>query len=141
MSTSTFVALLAAGVALTGVLVACRSSAETVPPPPGPGEDRTGEDGTGAPVQLPFERVATGAQSAIRDEGLRAAYDAAELDALWSEHGRLRLPAPAAPPVDLSGRAAFGVFLGNRPTGGYGIEVVRVVRRADGTLVVEAVER
>ncbi|MEO1698199.1 MAG: protease complex subunit PrcB family protein [Planctomycetota bacterium] len=137
MTTSTFVALVAAGVVFAGVLVACRSSAEAgeAPPP----EDAS--DGSGAPTPLAFERVASGPQSAIRTEGLRPAYDTAGLDALWAEHGKLQLPAPPAPAVELGGRAAFGVFLGNRPTGGYAVEVVRVLRRADGTLVVEAVER
>ena len=59
----------------------------------------------------------------------------AEWAALWKENG-----APAAlPAVDFSREMVVGVFLGSRPTAGYGVEIVRAVGNS-GALVVEYIE-
>jgi hypothetical protein len=60
---------------------------------------------------------------------------AAEWAALWKANGANE-PVPA---IDFSREMVAGVFLGTRPTGGYGVEIVRAVN-ASGTLVVEYIE-
>jgi hypothetical protein len=60
---------------------------------------------------------------------------AAEWASLWKENG-----APGAlPAVDFSREMVVGVFLGSRPTAGYGVEIVRAVGNS-GALVVEYIE-
>ena len=51
-----------------------------------------------------------------------AAEDDAALTALWNDHQ----PGQAAPAVDFANERVLGVFLGDRPTTGYAIEVVGV---------------
>ena len=60
---------------------------------------------------------------------------AAEWGALWKENGGTA-PLPA---VDFSREIVVGVFLGTRPTAGYGVEIIRVVGNS-GALAVEYVE-
>jgi hypothetical protein len=60
---------------------------------------------------------------------------ATEWGTLWKENGA-NAPLPA---VDFSREMVVGVFLGSRPTGGYGVEIVRAIGNS-GALVVEYVE-
>src|SRR5262245_15201017 len=53
-------------------------------------------------------------------------------NALWQEHATSR-PRPA---VDFSSEMVVGVFLGMRPTAGFGVEIVGY-RAADGGVVVQ----
>lgn len=53
--------------------------------------------------------------------------------ALWKEHAGAARPAPR---VDFASHMVVAVFLGSRPTGGYGVEVLGT-RLDGGTLVVD----
>jgi hypothetical protein len=55
--------------------------------------------------------------------------------ALWQAHGGSGQP----PAVDFSREMVIGVFLGTRPTAGYGVEIVRGVA-SPTTFVVEFIE-
>lgn len=55
-----------------------------------------------------------------------------EWSALWRQHAS----AKPLPKVDFSTRTVVAVFLGSRPSAGYGVEVTRT-RRTGKTLVVE----
>lgn len=46
--------------------------------------------------------------------------------ALWREHTANRHPAPAAPPIDFRRQMVVGVFLGQRPSGGYQVEIAEI---------------
>jgi hypothetical protein len=58
-----------------------------------------------------------------------------EWTALWKAHGAAGQP----PTVDFTQEMVVGVFLGTRPTAGYGVEVVRGIA-APAALIVEYVE-
>jgi len=60
--------------------------------------------------------------------------DAAGWDALWARAGAVP-PRPLRP-----GEVGVGVFLGDRPTTGYGIEVLSVAPASDGTIRLEWTE-
>lgn len=60
----------------------------------------------------------------------------ANWSALWHEHAP---GGQAMPAVDFSKEMVLGVFLGSRPTSGYGVQIVRTVN-ASGTLIVQYVE-
>jgi hypothetical protein len=61
-----------------------------------------------------------------------------EWNALWRAHTAGH-SLGAQPAVDFSREMVVGVFLGTRPTAGYGVEIVRTVE-ANGVLNVEYVE-
>src|SRR5439155_18946799 len=52
---------------------------------------------------------------------------------VWGRHVRAQGRPPSAPPVDFSRDMVVGVFMGERGTGGYEIEITRV-ERADSQL-------
>lgn len=106
----------AAGAAVVaGVLVSCRSTVQAHAP-------------------MPMEELLCGEQSGVRDVRLAVARTGDELAALWREHGSLQLPPPAPPAVDFETSMVVAVFLGNRPTAGYGVRILGVAAAegADG---------
>lgn len=72
------------------------------------------------------------------DSPLQAvARDAGELNRLW----RLHTGGEAAVPnVDFNTRTVVAVFLGSRPSAGFGVEIIGT-RQANGTLIVQWQER
>lgn len=57
---------------------------------------------------------------------------------LWGEHAG---PEAAVPPIDFATRMVAAVFAGDRPTPGYGVEVVDARRDGDGLGIVVAETR
>lgn len=79
------------------------------------------------PAALPQVRtVAQGDTSAIATAGAEAARDQAAWNDLWTRH--VAPARPLVPSVDFTREVAVGVFDGQRPSGGYAIEVTTVVR-------------
>jgi len=83
----------------------------------------------------PLRTVGKGPMSAIDHPRQVTVRSAAEWDALWKENGA-RAPLPA---VDFSREMVVGVFVGTRPTAGYGVEIVRAIGNSS-SLIVEYVE-
>ena len=83
----------------------------------------------------PVRTIGKGPMSAIDKARQVTVRSAAEWGALWKANGA-SAPLPA---VDFSREMVVGVFLGSRPTAGYGVEIVRAVGNS-GALVVEYVE-
>jgi hypothetical protein len=83
----------------------------------------------------PLRTVGKGPMSVIDTPRQVTVRSAAEWAALWKENGA-GAPLPA---VDFSREMVVGVFLGSRPTSGYGVEIVRTIGNS-GALVVEYVE-
>lgn len=83
---------------------------------------------------LPLTTVAQGTLSSI-DEPLQVVVRTpAEWERLWRRHGSGQ-PVPA---VDFGTKMVVGVFLGSRPTAGYKVEIVEILRTADGLVVTYA---
>ena len=83
----------------------------------------------------PVRTIGKGPMSAIGKARQVTVRSTAEWGALWMESGA-SAPLPA---VDFSREMVVGVFLGSRPTAGYGVEIVRALGNS-GALVVEYVE-
>jgi hypothetical protein len=83
----------------------------------------------------PLRTVGKGPASAIDAPRQVTVRSSAEWGALWKENGA-NAPLPA---VDFSREMVVGVFVGKRPTAGYGVEIVRAIGNS-GALVVEYVE-
>ena len=73
-----------------------------------------------------------GDQSNIDDRREVVVRTAAEWQKLWQQHS----PDRPMPSVDFSKEMVVGVFLGNRPTAGYGVAVVKTID-ANGVLHVQ----
>jgi len=84
----------------------------------------------------PVATVAQGAYSGISDASEVVVRSQAEWDALWKAHAGLK-PTPA---VDFSQEFIAAVFLGTRPSGGFGAEILGT-RRDAAALVIEYRER
>jgi hypothetical protein len=83
----------------------------------------------------PVRTVGKGPMSAIDMPRQVTVRSAADWAALWRANGARE----SVPMVDFAREMVVGVFLGSRPTAGYGVEIVRTVN-ASGTLIVEYVE-
>jgi len=83
----------------------------------------------------PLRTVGKGPMSAIDQPREVTVRSAAEWGALWKQNGA-KAPLPA---VDFSREMVVGIFVGTRPTAGYGVEIVRAIGNSSA-LVVEYVE-
>ncbi len=84
----------------------------------------------------PTDTVARDQMSGIEEPREAVARSADEWATLWREHAGIQ----PAPRVDFGTRMVLAVFLGMRPSAGYGVEIVGT--RAEGTgLVVQWRER
>jgi hypothetical protein len=82
-----------------------------------------------APVPRTIDK---GDQSNIDDRREVVVRTAAEWQKLWQQHS----PDRPMPPVDFSKEMVVGVFLGSRPTAGYGVTIVKTID-ANGVLHVQ----
>jgi hypothetical protein len=79
----------------------------------------------------PLRAVDKGDQSNIDEPRQIVARTAAEWETLWREHA----PGRKQPQVDFGRDMIAGVFLGTRPTAGYGVEILSASNQG-GTLIV-----
>lgn len=87
--------------------------------------------GGAVPVPVTFTTIDRGAQSNVEEARDVIVRTAAEWDALWKLHAGDR-PRPA---VDFARSTVVGVFLGSRPTAGYGVEITGIARDGDNLVV------
>ena len=99
--------------------------------------------GTGAPAataptaSIPATVLARGSDSGYGRERLEVIVrDEAAWKALWAKVHANVDPPPALPSVDFAKDTVIAVFLGERKSGGYAVEVASVERAGDGALVV-----
>jgi hypothetical protein len=75
--------------------------------------------------------VARGPMSLITEPRQVVVRSAAELTALWKEHGSSQ-PVPS---VNFSREIVAAVFLGTRPTGGFSVEIVGTREEGDAVVI------
>lgn len=81
---------------------------------------------------VPFETIEQGFDSGYRDRAAIVVRTLEEWRQVWERHTTLRLPQPEKPPVDFDREMVIAVFLGDRSTGGFAIEITRIKQRVDG---------
>jgi cytochrome b subunit of formate dehydrogenase len=91
------------------------------------------------PADSQFISLSKGTLSGITTPGVHVAGDAVSWKALWADHARVLMPAPALPSVDFARHVVVFAAGGSRPSAGYALSVQRV-HPEDGKLVVEARE-
>lgn len=91
------------------------------------------------PADSQFISLSKGTLSGITAPGVHVAGDAASWKALWDDHARVLMPAPALPSVDFARHVVVFAAGGSRPSAGYALAIERV-HPEEGKLVVEARE-
>ncbi|MFT7678362.1 MAG: hypothetical protein ACI8QC_002352 [Planctomycetota bacterium] len=117
MSSSQFT--IASALLLLGLSTACRCTEPAEPPAPQAPVDA-------GPMLLDCQEFLGGQHSGIRSQQLRLVRTQAEWLSLWREHSSQQLPAPEPPKIDFESQMLIAVFLGERPTSGFGIQLQRV---------------
>jgi hypothetical protein len=85
-------------------------------------------------VTVPFTILAQGIASGVGQPTQIVVRSQSDWAALWSRHARTQLASPP-PPVDFSRDMVVALFMGERPTAGYAIEVTRIERTDAGLAV------
>lgn len=78
-----------------------------------------------------FLTLDKGYYSGIEESMTTVVTDPVAFAALWARHGAVQTPTPPMPQVDFDQYSVLAVFVGERNTGGYGVEVL-TVRTAEG---------
>jgi hypothetical protein len=84
---------------------------------------------------VPFSTLAKGLASGVGQPTQVVVRDPNDWAALWSRHMRTQIAPPPPPTVDFSRDMVVALFMGERSTGGYAIEVTRI-ERIDSSLSV-----
>jgi hypothetical protein len=77
-------------------------------------------------AEVEFRELGRGAYSGITEATNRVIRMEAEWEKLWKRHGALRVPPEPAPAVDFEKEMVVAVFMGQKSTGGYAIEIKRI---------------
>src|SRR5215510_9631615 len=77
---------------------------------------------------VPFATLAKGLASGVDQPTQIVIRSQNDWAALWSRHIRTQIAPPPPPSVDFSRDMVLALFMGQRPTGGYAIEVTRIER-------------
>ncbi len=89
---------------------------------------------------LSFQTVAKGYRSGIRESLQTVIRNRAEWQKLWQKHVSIQSNSPPPPAMDFSNELIIAVFLGEKPTGGYEIEITSA-QRSDSILTVSFIEK
>jgi len=81
--------------------------------------------------QVSFKTIAKGARSGVREPSQIVIRSQSEWQKLWRQHTSTSTAPAPLPAVDFDKEMVAAVFLGEKPTGGYDIEIVSVERSAD----------
>jgi len=54
---------------------------------------------------------------------------------LWNKHTSIRIPYPEAPVIDFTENMILAVFMGQKPSGGFALEITRVEKCENGLIV------
>lgn len=84
---------------------------------------------------MPFSTLAKGFQSGVREPAQVVIRSRDDWVAFWGRHTRTQAGPPALPSVDFSREMIAALFMGERGTGGYEIEITRVERAGSGLAV------
>jgi hypothetical protein len=82
---------------------------------------------------VPLQTLHKGHRSGVREPLQLVIRTRDQWEDVWKRHASFEASPPPASPVDFSADMVAGVFLGEKPTGGYRVEIVRA-ERSDSTL-------
>jgi hypothetical protein len=88
---------------------------------------------TAAGIPVPIHTLERGHYSGVREPLQIVIRSQEQWDNLWKSHSSIEANPPSPPRVDFATEMVVGIFLGEKSTGGYEVEIFRVERR-DSTL-------
>ena len=94
----------------------------------------TGGAGNANEIMVPFTTISRGISSRITAQSFLTIRTAQEWQDLWHKHASNSPTPPPLPAVDFSRKMVIAIFLGTKPTGGYGVEILRVKMSGDKLL-------
>jgi len=105
-----------------------------------PAEVAATQAASNLPNKIFFQTVAKGFRSGIRAPLQAVARSQSEWDGLWRKHVSNQTNPPPPPSIDFTKEIVAAVFLGEKPTGGYEIQIVSA-DRSDGSLTLSFDEK
>jgi hypothetical protein len=81
--------------------------------------------------QVSFQTISKGDRSGVREFQQQVVRNQREWETLWQRHTATETNPPIAPVVDFNKEIVIAVFLGEKPTGGHTVEIVRIDRNND----------
>jgi hypothetical protein len=91
-------------------------------------------------TQVPFQTVAKGSLSGVREPSQVIIRSQAKWLALWHRHTLVDTNPAPAPVINFDKEIVAAVFLGEKPTGGYSVEIIRA-EQMNGSLLIEYREK
>jgi len=85
--------------------------------------------------QLGFQTVTKGYRSGVRTPLQVVARNQNEWETLWRQHASMDATPPPPPTIDFQRYTVVGLFLGDKPTGGYEAEITRAESSNTGVLI------
>jgi PrcB C-terminal len=98
---------------------------------------RTDNSGSGT---VPVTTIQKGNFSGVRAPLQIVVRTPAEWESLWKRHASTQSPPSPAPVIDFRAEMVAGVFLGEKSTGGYEVEITKAELK-DGSLVIYYLEK
>ena len=86
-------------------------------------------------TQLKFESIAKSTRSGVREPLQMVVRSPEQWKALWKRHVASDPNSPPAPAVDFNNNVVAAVFSGEKPTGGYTVEIT-AAEKSDGALLI-----
>jgi PrcB C-terminal len=80
-------------------------------------------------TRLSIDTIAKGNRSGVREPLQLVIRTQDEWNAFWKRYSSINTNPPPAPIIDFNREMVVGVFLGEKSTGGYEVEIVRAERR------------
>jgi len=98
------------------------------------------QNNSNAPRSIAVRTIAKGVRSGVRESLQTVARNNAEWQALWQKHATAQSNPTPPPSIDFKNEIVAAVFLGDKPTGGYAIEIVGA-EKTDGPLMISYSEK
>ena len=86
--------------------------------------------------QVSFQTISKGNRSGVREFLQSVVRNQREWETLWQRHTAAETNPSPPPAVDFNKEIAIAIFLGEKPTGGYAVEIT-LIERKDGALVID----
>ena len=77
-------------------------------------------------IQVAFQTIVKGNRSGVREFQQQVARNQNEWKTLWQRHTATETNPSAPPAIDFNKEIVIAIFLGEKPTGGYAVEIIQI---------------
>ena len=79
--------------------------------------------------EVNFTVIKGGVNSGYKEKGYIVINNEQQLKKIWNKIFSIMIPPPSVPYIDFENSTLIGVFMGEKPTGGYGIEITKITEQ------------